>query len=255
MRKPKILVVGDSCMDVYVYGKCLRMCPDAPVPVMVPTETITYPGMAGNVVRNIEALGAEITTLTNKEQIHKTRYVDSKTNHMFIRVDTGEEQIARVKDLDKINFKAFDAIVISDYCKGFLEEEDIAYIAENSDWEHTTTFLDTKKVINNIFVDKINYIKINESEFAKCRGHISQKVLDKTIITISSQGCIHDGKVYPVQKVDVKDNTGAGDTFLSGLAVKYCQTHDIIKAINYANKCATYVVQRKGTTIVNPNEL
>jgi bifunctional ADP-heptose synthase (sugar kinase/adenylyltransferase) len=255
MRKPKILVVGDSCMDVYVYGKCLRMCPDAPVPVMVPTETITYPGMAGNVVRNIEALGAEITTLTNKEQIHKTRYVDSKTNHMFIRVDTGEEQIARVKDLDKINFKAFDAIVISDYCKGFLEEEDIAYIAENSDWEHTTTFLDTKKVINNIFVDKINYIKINESEFAKCRGHISQKVLDKTIVTISSQGCIHDGKVYPVQKVDVKDNTGAGDTFLSGLAVKYCQTHDIIKAINYANKCATYVVQRKGTTIVNPNEL
>jgi D-beta-D-heptose 7-phosphate kinase/D-beta-D-heptose 1-phosphate adenosyltransferase len=255
MKKPKILVVGDSCMDVYVYGKCLRMCPDAPVPVMVPTETITYPGMAGNVVRNIEALGAEITTLTNKEQIHKTRYVDSKTNHMFIRVDTGEEQIARVKDLDKINFKAFDAIVISDYCKGFLEEEDIAYIAENSDWEHTTTFLDTKKVINNIFVDKINYIKINESEFAKCRGHISQKVLDKTIVTISSQGCIHDGKVYPVQKVDVKDNTGAGDTFLSGLAVKYCQTHDIIKAINYANKCATYVVQRKGTTIVNPNEL
>jgi bifunctional ADP-heptose synthase (sugar kinase/adenylyltransferase) len=255
MRKPKILVVGDSCMDVYVYGKCLRMCPDAPVPVMVPTETITYPGMAGNVVRNIEALGAEITTLTNKEQIHKTRYVDSKTNHMFIRVDTGEEQIARVKDLDKINFKAFDAIVISDYCKGFLEEEDIAYIAENSDWEHTTTFLDTKKIINNIFVDKINYIKINESEFAKCRGHISQKVLDKTIVTISSQGCIHDGKVYPVQKVDVKDNTGAGDTFLSGLAVKYCQTHDIIKAINYANKCATYVVQRKGTTIVNPNEL
>lgn len=255
MKKPKILVVGDSCMDVYVYGKCLRMCPDAPVPVMVPTETITYPGMAGNVVRNIEALGAEITTLTNKEQIHKTRYVDSKTNHMFIRVDTGEEQIARVKDLDKINFKAFDAIVISDYCKGFLEEEDIAYIAENSDWEHTTTFLDTKKIINNIFVDKINYIKINESEFAKCRGHISQKVLDKTIVTISSQGCIHDGKVYPVQKVDVKDNTGAGDTFLSGLAVKYCQTHDIIKAINYANKCATYVVQRKGTTIVNPNEL
>lgn len=242
-------------MDVYVYGKCLRMCPDAPVPVMVPTETITYPGMAGNVVRNIEALGAEVTTLTNKEQIQKTRYVDSKTNHMFIRVDTGEEQIARVKDLDKINFKAFDAIVISDYCKGFLEEDDIAYIAENSDWEHTTTFLDTKKVINNIFVDKINYIKINESEFAKCRGHISQKVLDKTIVTISSQGCIHDGKVYPVQKVDVKDNTGAGDTFLSGLAVKYCQTRDITKAINYANKCATYVVQRKGTTIVNPNEL
>jgi len=238
-------------MDVYIYGKCLRMCPDAPVPVMVPTETITYPGMAGNVVRNIEALEVEVTSLTNEEQIYKTRYVDSKTNHMFVRIDTGEEHIARVKNLDTINFKAFDAVIISDYCKGFLEEEDIAYIAENS----YRTFLDTKKVINNIFADKISYIKINENEFAKCRGHISQKILAKTIVTLSSQGCIHDGQIYSVQKVDVKDNTGAGDTFLAGLAVKFCQTGDIEKAINYANKCATYVVQRKGTTVVNPKEI
>ena len=207
--------------------------------------------MAGNVVRNIEALEVEVTTLTNEEQIYKTRYVDSKTNHMFVRIDTGEEHIARVKNLDTINFKAFDAVIISDYCKGFLEEEDIAYIAENS----YRTFLDTKKVINNIFADKISYIKINEGEFAKCRGHISQKILDKTIVTIGGLGCIHNSQVYPVQKVDVKDNTGAGDTFLAGLAVKFCQTGDITKAINYANKCATYVVQRKGTTVVNPKEI
>ena len=28
----KILVIGDSCKDVHIYGKCERMCPDAPVP-------------------------------------------------------------------------------------------------------------------------------------------------------------------------------------------------------------------------------
>jgi len=251
MKKPKILVVGDSCMDVYVYGKCLRMCPDAPVPVMIPQETITYPGMAGNVVRNIEALNIKTDILTNTEQIYKTRYVDSKTNHMFVRIDTGEEHIARVKDLEKINFKAFDAIIISDYCKGFLEEDDIIYIAKNS----YLTFLDTKKIINNVFVDSVNFIKINEGEFAKCRGHISQKTLDKTIVTIGGQGCIYKGEIFPVQKVDVKDNTGAGDTFLAGLAVKFCQTGDIKKSIEYANKCATYVVQKKGTTIINPNEI
>jgi len=246
MKKPKILVVGDSCMDVYIYGKCLRMCPDAPVPVMVPTETITYPGMAGNVVRNIEALEVEVTTLTNEEQIYKTRYVDSKTNHMFVRIDTGEEHIARVKNLDTINFKAFDAVIISDYCKGFLEEEDIAYIAENS----YRTFLDTKKVINNIFADKISYIKINENEFAKCRGHISQKILAKTIVTLSSQGCIHDGQIYSVQKVDVKDNTGAGDTFLAGLVVEYIKSKDYEKAITFAQECTTIVVQKSGVSTV-----
>ena len=246
MKKPKILVVGDSCMDVYIYGKCLRMCPDAPVPVMVPTETITYPGMAGNVVRNIEALEVEVTSLTNEEQIYKTRYVDSKTNHMFVRIDTGEEHIARVKNLDTINFKAFDAVIISDYCKGFLEEEDIAYIAENS----YRTFLDTKKVINNIFADKISYIKINENEFAKCRGHISQKILAKTIVTLSSQGCIHDGQIYSVQKVDVKDNTGAGDTFLAGLVVEYIKSKDYEKAITFAQECTTVVVQKSGVSTI-----
>ena len=30
----RVLVVGDSCKDVHVYGECDRMCPDAPVPVL-----------------------------------------------------------------------------------------------------------------------------------------------------------------------------------------------------------------------------
>ena len=32
----KILVIGDSCHDVFVYGKCDRICPEAPVPVFTP---------------------------------------------------------------------------------------------------------------------------------------------------------------------------------------------------------------------------
>jgi ADP-heptose synthase, bifunctional sugar kinase/adenylyltransferase len=44
----KVLVVGDTCSDVYLYGECKRMCPDAPVPVFVPTferETKVWAGM------------------------------------------------------------------------------------------------------------------------------------------------------------------------------------------------------------------
>jgi D-beta-D-heptose 7-phosphate kinase/D-beta-D-heptose 1-phosphate adenosyltransferase len=247
----KILVIGDSCIDTYVYGKCSRMCPDAPVPIMIPESVSQYPGMAGNVVRNISALGVEVDILTNKEQIEKTRYVDSKTNHMFVRIDTGEENIARIKDIEKINFKEYNAVVISDYCKGFLEEDDISYIAENSYY----TFLDTKKIIKDEFVNKISFIKINESEFLKCQSTISEKTQNKIIITTGNKGCIYQNKTYPVKKVDVKDNTGAGDSFLSGLVVKFCQTSNIEEAIKYANKCATYVVQKKGTTTINPNEI
>lgn len=247
----KILIIGDSCIDVYVYGHCSRMCPDAPVPIMIPEYTLEYPGMAGNVVRNINALGVETDILTNKEQIKKTRYVDSRTNHMFIRIDTGEEFVARIKNLEKIDFKKYSAVVISDYCKGFLEEDDISYIAENAN----CTFLDTKKIIKDKFVNKLNFIKINESEYNKCKDNISKETQNKIITTIGSKGCIYQNKTYPVKKVDVKDNTGAGDSFLSGLVVKYCQTSNIEEAIKYANKCATYVVQKKGTTTINLDEI
>jgi len=32
----KILVIGDSCKDVFIYGKANRLCPEAPVPVFIP---------------------------------------------------------------------------------------------------------------------------------------------------------------------------------------------------------------------------
>ena len=57
----KILVIGDSCTDVFVYGTCKRLCPEAPIPVFNPSRTITNQGMAGNVVDNLRALGVRKT--------------------------------------------------------------------------------------------------------------------------------------------------------------------------------------------------
>ena len=48
----RILVVGDSCKDVFVYGKVNRLTPEAPVPVFNPTVTKTNDGMARNVSNN-----------------------------------------------------------------------------------------------------------------------------------------------------------------------------------------------------------
>ena len=53
-------------------------------------------------------------------------------------------------------------------------------------------------------------------------------------------------KIYPVKSVEIKDVSGAGDTFIAGLAVKYLQTQDMDQAITFANDCATNVVQRRG---------
>ena len=60
----KVLVFGDSCQDVHVYGKSERLCPDAPVPVLVSIEKQSADGMAGNVVKNLESLDRDWETNT-----------------------------------------------------------------------------------------------------------------------------------------------------------------------------------------------
>jgi D-beta-D-heptose 7-phosphate kinase/D-beta-D-heptose 1-phosphate adenosyltransferase len=55
---PKILVVGDFMLDVYVYGDAVRISPEAPVPVLNVTETESRCGGAASVAADIVALGA-----------------------------------------------------------------------------------------------------------------------------------------------------------------------------------------------------
>ena len=55
---PRILVVGDFMLDLYVYGDATRISPEAPVPVLRVTETESRCGGAGSVAADIAALGA-----------------------------------------------------------------------------------------------------------------------------------------------------------------------------------------------------
>ena len=121
----KVLVIGDSCLDEYIYCTTSRFCPDAPVPILKPESFVSTLGMAGNVVDNLEALGIEVELISNANKIKKTRYVDSKTNHMFFRIDEGEDDVFPIaqKSLDNINWEDYSAVVISDYCKGFIDEK------------------------------------------------------------------------------------------------------------------------------------
>ena len=248
----KVLVIGDSCLDEYIYCIASRFCPDAPVPILKPESFISTLGMAGNVVDNLEALEIEVELISNANKIKKTRYVDSKTNHMFFRIDEGEDDVFPIaqKTLDNINWEDYNAVIISDYCKGFIDEDTIKYISK----QHPITFLDTKKQIGS-WVEDITFIKINDVEYRYSEKFIDNNYKDSLIITRGSNGAEYKGNTYPVKKVDVKDTSGAGDSFLAGLVGNYLETYNIVKSIKFANKCATQVVQKKGTAKINKNEL
>ena len=82
----KILVVGDSCKDVFVYGDITRLTPEAPVPVFNPLRTTENDGMARNVSNNVEALDVGIHTITNPNSIKKVRYVSQSRSTLTLPV-------------------------------------------------------------------------------------------------------------------------------------------------------------------------
>jgi D-beta-D-heptose 7-phosphate kinase/D-beta-D-heptose 1-phosphate adenosyltransferase len=59
-RRASVLVVGDAMLDRYVYGQVTRVSPEAPVAVLAVDREVAMPGGAGNVVRNLTALGAAV---------------------------------------------------------------------------------------------------------------------------------------------------------------------------------------------------
>src|SRR5271165_4047606 len=60
LSRGSVLVVGDAMLDRYVYGTVERISPEAPVPIVRVDRDVAMPGGAGNVVRNLTALGAAV---------------------------------------------------------------------------------------------------------------------------------------------------------------------------------------------------
>lgn len=248
----KILVIGDSCTDVFTYGHVFRLAPEGPAPVFSPIESKKNGGMALNVKANIEAIGASVNLITQDENIVKTRCVDERTNSLLIRIDTNDKASRINSNIvnsiinNQYNDIIYDAIIISDYCKGFLNESDIELISQNNH----NVFLDTKKILDD-WCTKCDFIKINHVEYQKTNHTIERLNLhDKLIITHSDKGCKYRNQTFPVQRVNCKDMSGAGDTFISGLVCEWVRSKDINSAINFAQDCATKVVQKLGVCTI-----
>lgn len=247
----KVLVIGDGCKDVFQYGKCERLSPEAPVPVFLPTQKKENGGMAVNVYNNLLALDVECDILTNSG-ITKTRLVDEVSNQMLLRVDENDQiEGVLLTDLASINYNEYKAIVISDYDKGFLSETDIIYIYNN----HNLVFMDTKKKIGDWALG-VECIKINKKEFDANREYLCNEYNGELVVTLGKEGSMLWFDKFPIENTHiVRDLSGAGDTFLAGLVADYIKNNDIYKAIQFANKCAAWVVTQKGVVVVDKEKI
>jgi bifunctional ADP-heptose synthase (sugar kinase/adenylyltransferase) len=152
----------------------------------------------------------------------------------------------RIDIYDLPDLIRYDAVVISDYCKGFLTEEDIAKIASL----HNLVILDTKKKLGDWCKD-IKFIKVNRQEFQNNFGVIKENdwLFEKIICTLDRGGAMYKTQTFKVQSVDTADVSGAGDTFVAGFVARYLDSENIEESIDWANYCAGEVVKEKGVSV------
>jgi bifunctional ADP-heptose synthase (sugar kinase/adenylyltransferase) len=242
----KVLIIGENCVDRFVYCEAKRLSPEAPVPVLTPLYTVENPGMAGNTIANIRAMSpnTEIVSIHQKQKITKTRYVEEKSNHMFLRVDEGENFNCNFKwgtGVD-VAIGQTDVVIVSDYDKGWLSDIDLKEIARKS----TLSILDSKRKLTNDIIKGFTFVKLNESE----RLNNPNLTTDNIITTLGKRGAEYKNILFESPKPqDTIDVSGAGDTFTAAFILKYFETKDERIAIKFANEKASEVVSKKGVVV------
>jgi bifunctional ADP-heptose synthase (sugar kinase/adenylyltransferase) len=238
------LVIGDVCIDEYVYTYNTRVNPEAPTLLLNQVEITRNTGMADNVSRCLENLGFEVHAEfpDSTQWGTKTRYVDKKTNQILFRVDI-EEKVEPFTPSKRLNLNSFDAVVVSDYCKGFVTYDTLDWLCKEYDGP---IFLDTKK--RELSKYTRCFIKINEHE-----ANALSRVPPHAIVTMGNRGVVWYNERWPAFEVSAVDVCGAGDAFLAGIV--YGFLNDEINMIEYGVVNAGLSVQHVGTYSPSLNEL
>ena len=161
---------------------------------------------------------------------------------MFLRLDDGEAFVTPMThSQERLNdIKKFDIVIVSDYDKGFLDEQWLKYLGKFSN----LSILDSKRKLTKDVVDAFTFVKLNEKEFGYNQNIQNCKNI---ITTLGERGAKFDGVVYespkPQETIDV---SGAGDTFTAAFILAYFKTRDIEESIIYANQKSSIVVSKRG---------
>lgn len=244
-KKFRILLIGDSCLDEYYYGSCERLSPEAPVPILKINHWQVKLGMAANVKDNLESFGCDVDFMTGGKKSIKRRYIEEKSNQHIVRVDEDKISPPFNPELKSLELYQYDAIVISDYNKGYVTYDNVLALKELF---RGPIFIDSKK--SDLKQFEGCYVKINEHERKN-----SISTCSNLITTLGSKGARFQEEIFETEKVEVNDVCGAGDVFLAALTYFFLITNDIRESIKYANKFAGISVQHNGVYVLTTEDI
>jgi D-beta-D-heptose 7-phosphate kinase/D-beta-D-heptose 1-phosphate adenosyltransferase len=155
-KSPKLLVIGDLMIDHYLWGSCERISPEAPVQVVNIKSESAVLGGAGNVINNLNALGAQVDVISViggceiSDELKAllsdikvdTRYLITQEDRITSkksRIIASQQQVVRYdrESTDEISHESqkeilaifgkiisdYDTVLLSDYGKGVLTKE------------------------------------------------------------------------------------------------------------------------------------
>jgi D-beta-D-heptose 7-phosphate kinase/D-beta-D-heptose 1-phosphate adenosyltransferase len=192
--------------------------------------------MAANVKDNLEALGLDVDFLTGGVRSIKKRFIDERSKQHILRVDEDKPNPPFNAWRNSLAYNQYDAIVISDYDKGFITYENVRAVREQF---KGPIFIDSKK--KDLAQFEGCYVKINELERS-----LAISICSDIITTLGAAGAEYNNKKFAAPLVEVVDVCGAGDTFLAALAYKFLETNNINAAIEYAIQAGSLTVQHSG---------
>ena len=304
----RLVVLGDVMLDEYLTGHVERTSPEAPVPVVRAESETCSLGGAANVAHLARALGAEAqlfgvvgndgagqrflaqceaagidaSNVLVAETRPTTRKLRVLAQHQHVlRVDWEEQRPIRpemaAQVLERLRaLERPDAMVISDYAKGFLSAEVLEGAIELArEW-------DVPVLVDPKYADLTRYrgatvIKANLKEFEAALGHKivdrleeelttgSAAILETTgaqvlVVTLGDKGLAvfqrdMEGLLVSTSIQDVYDVSGAGDSVITVLALSLAVSLPVDEAARLANEAAGVAVGKSGVAVVSPGEL
>ena len=173
-----ILVIGDLMIDHYLWGKCERISPEAPVQIVNIEKESSVLGGAGNVINNLRALGSKVDVISvigNDEVANELKLLLNK-----IGVEDKKLIIEKNRKTSKKTRLIASQQQVIRYDKESIEDI-IIKLEESSDERFRLKYMVSKETIKNKAEFIINKIlpKIdsldtnNESLFTDIRNEIN----------------------------------------------------------------------------------
>jgi rfaE bifunctional protein kinase chain/domain len=296
----RILVAGDIMLDRYWWGSVGRISPEAPVPIVNLERTTVVVGGAANVAANIAGLGAvpllfgvhgdddeanalpdllnaagvdakSLLGVPGRKTTVKTRIVAHSQHVVRIDQETVEHLDGEIVDrcFDKIDevLASVDAVILSDYAKGFLTDTLIKGIIERAHHHQKLLIVDPKgrdftkykgaSAITPNRREAADACRIADSKASVAEAGVrlmASLATDAVLITEGENGMTLFDQAGTHQfsslAQEVFDVTGAGDTVIGVFTCALAAGASFLDAAGLANAAAGVVVGHVGTTCI-----